>query len=254
MPIREATWSDLRPAARIATVAFFDDIFSGNFLRPNRHLYPEDSDRTNLRKLREAYFAPNATVLVCYSSEISTSGTTRAGTPTPITGVAIWNRSGDGGEALKKSQSWLNWMAMQCITLINKIHGIIYPDRALDMDRFALLPLSKPFWHHHFEEPSRKELLRLNSLAIDPKYQGKGYGREMVMWGVQRAAEENIVVGMMSSHEKEGFYQKCGFKLVGWGGEGVGNPVGHIPGGAILFIDRNEENVEEIIEEIKKER
>jgi hypothetical protein len=42
MPIRQANYSDLRPAAEVAAAAFLEDELFGELMHPYRHQYPED--------------------------------------------------------------------------------------------------------------------------------------------------------------------------------------------------------------------
>ena len=234
MPIREATWTDLLPASNLAAAAFFDDPFSGVFLRPYRHKYPHDSYLTTLRKLRQAYFTPTSKILISYTDE-SALGSNHG--PSLVTGVALWTQAGESSKALLASQSWLGWLAMRCMSLVNILHSRIYQDRSIEKSKFALFEISEGFTRHYFENPpARKERLYLDLCATSPEFQGKGYGREMVLWGVRKAKAEGLVAGLIASHSSPGFYEKCGFKTVGYATEGVGNPLADIPGGAIMFV------------------
>jgi len=42
MPIRQANYSDLRPAAEVAAAAFLEDELFGELMHPYRHQYPQD--------------------------------------------------------------------------------------------------------------------------------------------------------------------------------------------------------------------
>lgn len=69
-----------------------------------------------------------------------------------------------------------------------------------------------------------------------PDYQGQGYGRELVKWGLQRAEEENVHGSVMASEGNDNFYLRCGFdEIVGNACEGEGNPLNGVKGGNILF-------------------
>lgn len=75
--------------------------------------------------------------------------------------------------------------------------------------------------------------------AVDPAYQGRGIGKLLVQWGLQRAREENVHASTTSSHETEPFYLGAGFdEIVGNCSEGEGNPLAEagVKGGAILFM------------------
>jgi len=135
---------------------------------------------------------------------------------------------------------------------VNILHAKIYPDRSLDESRFALLLESEPFSRQHFDHPpTRKEGYFLDLCAVDPNCQGKGYGREMVLFGVLKAREDAVVAGLIASTGNEGFYERCGFNVVGYGTEGDGNPLAAVPGGAIMFFE-GDNNAK--IEEPRKDR
>lgn len=71
-----------------------------------------------------------------------------------------------------------------------------------------------------------------------PGFQRKGYGRELVEWGMERAEEEGVAVSVVCSEGTEAFYKKCGFEVeVGSVTTGDGNPLASVKGGAILFRD-----------------
>lgn len=89
----------------------------------------------------------------------------------------------------------------------------------------------------HYWSGRRSETWYLDLLAIDPLYQRRGLGRELVMWGVRMADDELICASVIASESGEGLYTSCGFKTVGWAGEGETNPLRDVPGGKILFRD-----------------
>jgi predicted N-acetyltransferase YhbS len=80
-------------------------------------------------------------------------------------------------------------------------------------------------------------------MAVHPEYQGKGFGRELVQQGLERAkhdAEGDLPVCVVSADGKEGFYQKCGFgDIEGYTATAGGseNPLmrAGIGGGAVMW-------------------
>lgn len=103
-----------------------------------------------------------------------------------------------------------------------------------------------PYAASFFSEPHRQTHWSLEILAVHPDYHGKGYGRELVNYGLERAKsdpEGDLPVCVVAAEGKEGFYLKSGFKeIVGWmsqtvGSDGSDNPMRErgIGGGAVLW-------------------
>lgn len=97
-----------------------------------------------------------------------------------------------------------------------------------------------PFFHHHWAG-ARADSWYLDLLAIDPAYQGRGLGKELVAYGMQRAKEDGVCCSVVASAIGEKFYYRCGFdRSAGWATEGKGNPLKGAVGGRILFRDADE--------------
>jgi GNAT superfamily N-acetyltransferase len=119
--------------------------------------------------------------------------------------------------------------------LYNRIEDILQPNRAADLSALSAYERAAPFFTYHWTGP-RSQCLSLNCLGVDPNYQGRGHGRELVQWGLNQAASESIAASVVSSCGNEGFYKKCGFEVeVGTVSEGQGNPLSGVRGGTILF-------------------
>jgi len=97
---------------------------------------------------------------------------------------------------------------------------------------------SVPFWRHHFQQSPRSENFTLKTLAVLPAYQGKGYGKRLVKWGLDRALDRGVAAGVITADTNERFYRGCGFDVeVGKITEGEGNPLAGEMDGTILFRD-----------------
>ena len=82
----------------------------------------------------------------------------------------------------------------------------------------------------------RAETWFLDLCVTGQEVRGRGFGRELVQWGVNRARQERVCASLIAAEGTEGFYRRCGFgEPVGWVGEGKGNPMKDVPGGAIMF-------------------
>lgn len=111
-----------------------------------------------------------------------------------------------------------------------------------------LIPFGTPFMRDP-SKPWRKNHWSLEVLGIHPTGQGKGYGKELVEWGLARAKCDSAsgVTGLpsvvVSADTKEVFYQKVGFEeLAGWSSRSLEGVPGRNPleergigGGAVLW-------------------
>lgn len=237
MPIRQATWSDIPAAASVSAAAFFDEDLFGPVMHPHRHRYPTHLSLWFLRQLRKDFFNPCCVMLISHP----------VSEPNTITGVAVWGRKGPGADDLKAAQSWRDWVCMKLIPLYNRIEAQFWPNRAADPVNEDVLQRSFPFIAHYWKAPHRLENWYLQLCSTGPQYQGKGYGKELVLWGVQRAKAEGVAASLIAAKGKEGFYMKCGFgEPIGWASEGgEENPIHHVAGGAIMWIDAENAVVDE---------
>lgn len=237
MPIRPATFADLLPAAQVYAKAFFDEELFGQRIHPHRSAFPGDVYLFFLRQLRTDFFDPRTTVLLSYAKDA----------PDIVTGVAVWMRKGPGGDRIAATQSWAAWITGRfIIPAYNWLGSLVWPDRAADPTQFDVLDRAMPFTTHYWKTPERLENWYLSLLGTSPEHQGKGYGKELLDWGFERAAEEGICVSLVSANGKDGFYRHHGVtEEVGYASEGgLENPLHDIPGGIILFSKRLEKKTQ----------
>lgn len=87
----------------------------------------------------------------------------------------------------------------------------------------------------HYWTDSRAQTWLLDFLMVDPQHQRKGFGRELVSFGLELAARDGICASLIASKTGEALYLSCGFEGVGYVQEGEGNPLAGLPGGRIMF-------------------
>jgi len=67
--------------------------------------------------------------------------------------------------------------------------------------------------------PTRPETLEIINIAVRKDYQGKGIGKQLVNFAIQKAKEQKIKTLEIgtgnSSINQIAFYQKCGFRITG---------------------------------------
>lgn len=233
MPIRPANFADLLPGAHVCAKAFKDEDLFGERIHPNRSAFPGDMYLFFLRQLRKDYFDGRTIVMVSHPKD----------RPSSVTGVAVWTRKGPGGDPMAASQSWSAWFTGRfLIPAYNWLGSLIWQNRAADSAMVDILDRAMPFTEHYWKTPECLENWYLALLGTGPEYQGHGYGKELLKWGIERATEEGICVSLVSANGKDGFYKRYGIdQEVGWASEGgKENPIHDIAGGMILFSKKFE--------------
>ncbi|KAG9667029.1 hypothetical protein KCU99_g9426, partial [Aureobasidium melanogenum] len=201
MPVRPATWVDLKPGARIAALAFWEDEFLGAALHPHRAKHSKGFERFFLHDLYRDYHEARTRILVSFPRN----------QPDTITGMAVWSRLGNGGKHMETSQSWFHWLMRRCIISIYvTIDSFIRPNRAADSAAWTDMEDSDSGVEEYSEKPEYKESWGLQLLFQAPQYQGRGFGKELVAEGLAWAKQEGVRVSVASAPGKEGFYKKLG--------------------------------------------
>lgn len=211
MPTRPLTHPDLLPASHLLAAAFHADPIFGAFVHPHRDAHPQDIHLYWLRFLREALYTPNEHLIITYTEP------SQPGQEQIVTGLAHWIRN----TSAPPQPSWASRAALFAVQKYNAAEEYFYPNRALCPANDALIPQGVPFFAHHWSG-SRADSWHLSLLGVDPPYGKRGFGRELVSWGMERARGEGVSCSVISVPGQEGFYGKCGFDCVlgGTGDEG----------------------------------
>lgn len=110
-------------------------------------------------------------------------------------------------------------------------HSRIWSNRACDPENEDIIERAYPFFDDIWTG-NRAESWYLEALAVHPNWQGRGVGRNLVLWGLHQAEHEGICASVVSAKGKDEFYRKCGFDLQdGSAGNGEGNPLAGVAGG-----------------------
>lgn len=244
MTVREAQPSDFQAMAEVMAAAFHDEEFFGVLMHPHRTQYPEDFTRFFYQKLWEHWYEWN------YKFLVSVDASTKNG---KVLGVGLWERQGEGGRKMGLAvydpreftyihPSWQANVTRESGNLASLYNTITLraskwfsPNRAADPAHANVLhdtfPLIKHYW-----SGKREENWYLDFLAVHPDAQGKGCGKELVLWGVERAKRDGVPASVVAALDKEGFYGKLGFVEVGRANVGPMGEAG-IQGGAVMFND-----------------
>ncbi|EON66929.1 hypothetical protein W97_06333 [Coniosporium apollinis CBS 100218] len=213
------------------------DLF-GATMHPNRARYPDDMTLFWLRRLREHWYD--------WTNHFWVAVDTDEKGEEVVVGMAEWQRQGAGAKGMELNPLDPRNLLKPLSIIQNRASAYIYPNRAADPSTADLFDRAIPYSMHHWAVGTRAENWYLDILAVDPAYQGRGFGRQLVEWGLERAKKENVHASLISSYGNEGFYQRCGYgDIVGWASEGEGNPIAHVRGGAIMFMVPKVETAEE---------
>lgn len=64
--------------------------------------------------------------------------------------------------------------------------------------------------------PKGNGVMQLRQMAVDPAFQGKGIGAEIIAFAEQKAQDEGFAKLMMHARNPViGFYEKCGYQIAG---------------------------------------
>jgi GNAT superfamily N-acetyltransferase len=72
----------------------------------------------------------------------------------------------------------------------------------------------RPIIRSAFPEDKYPEIWQLLLLVVQPGYQKRGVGRQLMRWGLERAMEENVGFGVESLPAGEKLYKSCGLRLI----------------------------------------
>lgn len=113
------------------------------------------------------------------------------------------------------------------------LHALIWPNRASDPGEEDVIERAYPFFSHMWAGADRAESWYLQNLAVRPSSQGRGVGRMLVRWGLDRARDEGVCASVVAARGKDPFYRKCGFDVQdgNWGMGGEDNPLHGFEGG-----------------------
>lgn len=116
---------------------------------------------------------------------------------------------------------------------LDRVYEIIWPDKSADPVKIAAFYSSHPLCAHLWSG-EREDGWMLDLLCTDPAFEGKGHGKGLVKWGLEKSKEEGVCSSVIAAEGKDGFYEKFGFREVGRANVGA---ISSISGGAVMFID-----------------
>lgn len=110
------------------------------------------------------------------------------------------------------------------VALYLSAHRRIFPNRSIGrpspndpkpLRKWEFGRATWPFYEGYYTEPPhRKKHWQLDILGVDPTHQRRGYARELIAWGQQRARDENLPAVVTMAKGLEDFYCKQGFEIL----------------------------------------
>lgn len=234
MALRAAQFQDLDVVASMFAEAFWDEIVFGKLFHPYRAAFPQDYRRYWRQKVSEWYWDVHHHLIVYCILNSNEQGHEEE----TLTGVADWMRLGKEAAQVRRSciSRVLRSMMKHLIVLRNRIACYIRPNRAADPAMSNASIVISSLIGHHWSGP-RSVGWYLNLLAVLPAYQCRGYGSNLVSWGIERAQQEGVAASVISGQRKDDFYKRCGFNIVvGNSTEGEENPLKDITDGGTIFF------------------
>jgi GNAT superfamily N-acetyltransferase len=243
MPIRLARVEDESTIAALCAAAFWKEDCFCRVVLPKHEEFPDDVKIFWHEWLRADWQERGKVILAAVVGEEQPDAR-------KIIGVAVWQRKGNDEHARKVHDEWID--PGKPGTMHGKLFFVDYVgphaflplepthNRALDPATANILQEAEPYIAHHFEGIYANSWY-LHLLAVHPAFQYRGFGRELIEWGLEKAREEGMHASVISSDSKEPFYFACGFdSIVGSMTDGKGNPLGlrNMRGGAIMFMWR----------------
>ncbi|KXJ90432.1 acyl-CoA N-acyltransferase [Microdochium bolleyi] len=227
--IRNARFKELPTAARIMTLAFWDDQIFGNMIHPEREKYPLDSDLYWLRERRINFWNPHIKLLVATIKDADAPDGEK------VIGIAEWERLGEGSRKLERTKLDPRNLMKPLMSKAMAVHERLYPDRAASPANLDVIARTYPFFDSIWSG-DRGESWYLSFLAVHPDHQGIGAGKKLTQWGLDRAQEEGVVASVITAVGTEEFYARCGFdETLGCARDGEGNPLTHLEGLDIMW-------------------
>lgn len=97
------------------------------------------------------------------------------------------------------------------LALEDRYLALVCPDRSVDPHRLEQYAASITDCFPFSDFP---DMWFLATLAVDPQFQRRGIGQQLVQWGLQQAARDNVPVGLEASVQGTALYEKLGFQII----------------------------------------
>ncbi|OAP55125.1 hypothetical protein AYL99_10825 [Fonsecaea erecta] len=207
MHVRPAHATDLADLATIARDAMYYDELTV-VLAPHRHRHPECLRQGILRRLKKRFYDGHV-VLAAVSDEndIWWDGVERV-----VGHLSASSTKQKKMDTETEKKPWLpfswNELELRLLRLEDLFAWYTHADQSLSRKAWAQF-VNGP--HDTRPFANIKEYWHVDHVSVDPAYQRKGIGSAMIKWLQNIAAEDNLPIILVASHQGRPMYQKSGF-------------------------------------------
>ena len=210
MHLRAAEWADIPRITDITLAAFNnDELNTWLFTRGNEMPYTRRS--VSNRRVRSLLLSPGVTAFVTVTDEQDPPAWPRD----VVVGYACWERAGEHKQPSSETSSgYLAALERKLLGLEKSYVKFSHTDQCVDRQRFTIFNKENELLGDIFAP--LKEYRKLEILAVDPAWQGKGVAKRLMQWAFDRCKEEAVPIILIASVAGRPLYKALGFKVVGW--------------------------------------
>ncbi|KFZ11453.1 hypothetical protein V502_07537 [Pseudogymnoascus sp. VKM F-4520 (FW-2644)] len=204
--IRPMEWADGKRAAELAQAAYWDAPVS-DLLEPLRGTYPVDNVLWYERRIKNRMVSPRNRGFVAIGDG-------------EIVGYMQCVRLGDDEGALqvvKEKKKWWSGLVEWGYGIYLNSVAWMFPNRSRSEEgvaEFTKAGVGEDEKHWKGRE-DRKNRWYCQSVVVAEQWRGRGVGKKLMAWVVERAQKEGVVIGLEASLMGERLYRSVGFDLLG---------------------------------------
>lgn len=198
-------WSDSKRSAELAQVAYWDAPLS-DLLAPLRGTYPVDNAIGYERRIKNRMVSSRNRGFVAMGDG-------------EMVGYMQCVRLGDDEGALqveKEKKRWWSGLAEWGYGIYMKSMAWAFPDRSQSDEglQFFVEAGAAEDEKHWKGREDRKNRWYVQSVVVAEQWRGRGVGKKLMAWVVERAQKEGVVIGLEASMMGERLYRSIGFELL----------------------------------------
>ncbi|KAF6812403.1 GNAT family protein [Colletotrichum musicola] len=244
MHVRPVTAADVPGVVDVGDAAFIDSELNA-WVYPHRRAFPESRRARVLLAIRTAFAKPGVHGVVCVADSDDPADWPRG----QIIGYASWERHGPASDPVVAKYREHNTGVFKAVerTLLglqSRYVDYFRLDQTVDREAKAVFEKESAEYPNPFASvPGHWSLV---VLGVHPDWQGKGVGKKIMQWGLERAAAEDVPITLFASPAGHPFYKRLGFDVVGWA---TTESVKWSEGGAVMILDPERRFTREVTEE-----